>query len=285
VDVAGAADGAANTRALTGAGFALLVASRWLHFAGYALAFGVCASWVLAGGSAAAQPIAGRRLRRLVSAGIALLALAEPLALLAQMASVPGGAFFDAAAALDVLGSGYGLVLAQRLGAALLLWTLLGAPSEAGLPPLGLPLGAALALLNGAANPAAGAGSGWLGAAIAALDQVALGLLVGGGASLGALWRSGAGEPLRGRFRPAALACLAALALAAALTAALRQPAPASLLATPFGLTLLARLAALLVAALAARAALRRASPPLWGAAAVASGGALALTGLLASLP
>jgi putative copper export protein len=285
VDVAGAAGGAANTRALTAAGFALLVASRWLHLAGYALAFGVCAALLVARPALAGEARAARRLRRLVGAGIALLVLAEPLALLAQTAGRPGGALLDAATALDVLGSGYGLVLAQRLGAALLLWVLLGAASSPGAAPLSAPLGAALALLNGAANPAAGPGNLALGAVLAAADQMALGLLLGGGAALGSLWLSRAGQALRERLRPVALGCLGALAAGALLMAALRPPAPAPVLATPYGLALLARLAALLVAALAAHIALRRGSRPLWRAAAAASGGALALAGLLVSLP
>ena len=111
VDVAGAAGGVTNVRALTALGLVLLVVSRWLHLAGYALAFGVCAFAWLAGQGGQKQ-----KLRWLVNAGIALLVLAEPLALLAQSTSAPGAALFDGAAALDVLGSGYGLVLAQRLG-------------------------------------------------------------------------------------------------------------------------------------------------------------------------
>ena len=166
-------------------------------------------------------------------------------------------------------------------------------------------LGATLALLNGAANPAADASSLPLGAALAAIDQMALGLLVGGGAALGVLLHVGrkdaplaAGEAsfvrvhprspapeLAARFRSVALGCLVALAASALTMAALRFAAPAALPATPFGLALVAKLTALLVAALLARAAARRGNATLWRAAGVAGGGALALAGLLASLP
>src|SRR5438309_2108088 len=94
-------------------GLAMQTLARWVHFAGFALVFGVVAYRVLI-----------RRdesFKRLVWVGIVLLIVAEPLTLIAQLASLS----FDGDTAVAVLGSNFGRLLALRLGAALLLWTLI----------------------------------------------------------------------------------------------------------------------------------------------------------------
>ncbi len=97
----------------TPVGLALQALARWVHFAGFALAFGVVAYGVAVRRDAAH--------RRLVAAGIVLLVVAEPLALLAQLASLS----YDGDTALAVLGSTFGRLLGLRLGAALLTWAVL----------------------------------------------------------------------------------------------------------------------------------------------------------------
>src|SRR5205823_10257786 len=74
-------------------GLALSALGRLLHFAGYALAFGL-----------AALGVRGRR----VAAGIGLPGAAEPVALLGTTASVAPAAPLDSSLVADVLGSSFG---------------------------------------------------------------------------------------------------------------------------------------------------------------------------------
>src|SRR5207249_1358435 len=78
------------------AGLALQVVARWLHFAGYALGFGT-----LAFGLVVLRPLgisergsAERRMRWLVSGGIALLLVAAAVTLVAQVVSLGAGSPF-----------------------------------------------------------------------------------------------------------------------------------------------------------------------------------------------
>jgi copper transport protein len=144
-------------------GLALQVIARWVHFAGFALVFGVVAYSLII------RRHAG--FRRLVVAGVALLIVAEPLAMLAQLASLS----FDGDTALAVLGSSFGRLVGLRLGAALLAWTVLALPAAW---PL-LVLGGAVALLDGAGAHAI---PGWpgLGQGLVAIHVAAMGLWVGG---------------------------------------------------------------------------------------------------------
>jgi copper transport protein len=137
-------------------GFALQALARWVHFIGFALVFGV---------------VAFRRVPRLVSAGVALLIAAEPLALVGQLASLS----FDGDTALAVLGSGFGRLLGLQLGAALLAWTLVAVrPSW----PV-LAIGAVVALLDGASAHEI-PGLSVLGQLLVAIHAAAMGLWVGG---------------------------------------------------------------------------------------------------------
>jgi copper transport protein len=114
-------------------GLGLQALARWVHFAGFALTFGVVAYGVLTARRG--------RLDRLVGTGVVLLIAAEPLALIGQLASLS----FDGDTALAVLGSSFGRILFLRLGAALVAWTLIA--TERPWPVLAT--GAAIALLDG----------------------------------------------------------------------------------------------------------------------------------------
>jgi copper transport protein len=144
-------------------GLALQVIARWVHFIGFALGFGVVAY------SLAIRP--HDALGRLIVAGIALLVAAEPLALLAQLASLS----FDGDTAVAVLGSNFGRLVGLRLGVALLAWTFLALPKAW---PM-LVLGALDAVLDGAGAHGI---PGWplAGQALVAVHVAGIGLWVGG---------------------------------------------------------------------------------------------------------
>jgi putative copper export protein len=99
------------------------------------------------------------------------LIVAEPLALLAQLASLS----IDGDTALAVLGSGFGRLLGLRLGAALLAWTLMAVGRSW---PM-LAVGAVIALLDGAGAHAM-PGLLWVGQALVAIHVAVMGLWVGG---------------------------------------------------------------------------------------------------------
>ena len=144
-------------------GLALQAVARWVHFAGFALVFGVIAyGAVIRRGPAAS---------RLVGAGLVLLIAAEPLALVAQLASLS----FDGDTALAVLGSNFGRLLGLRLGAAVLAWTVLATGRTW---PV-LAIGAADALVDGASAHAI-AGLPGAGQLLVAIHVAAMGLWVGG---------------------------------------------------------------------------------------------------------
>ncbi len=141
----------------TSLGLVLQALARWVHFIGFALAFGVA--------------LYQMRLRRLIGAGVALLIVAEPLALLAQLASLS----FDGDTALAVLGSNFGRLLGLRLGAALLAWTLMAVGRSW---PI-LAIGAIVALLDGASAHAI-PGLPAVGQLLVAIHVAAMGLWAGG---------------------------------------------------------------------------------------------------------
>ena len=146
----------------TPAGFALQALARWVHFAGFALVVGVAAYGIL---------LRAHGFQPLVRWGVVLLLAAEPLALLGQLASLS----FDGDTMLAVLGSSFGRLLGLRLGAALLVWTLI---PTGRLWPL-LAVGGVIALVDGATAHAipglAGAGQ-----VLVALHVTAMGLWAGG---------------------------------------------------------------------------------------------------------
>jgi copper transport protein len=191
-------------------GLALQVIARWIHFAGFALVFGVVAYGM------AIRRHEGHR--RLVVAGVALLIAAEPLALLAQLASLS----FDGDTALVVLGSNFGRLMGLRLGAALLAWTFLALPTSW---PM-LVLGAVVALLDGAGAHAI---PGWPGAGqlLVAVHVGAMGLWVGGIAAF-------VQAPDR-RFGRYALACFGAAVVTGLALALVHTDLGAALLSTDYG--------------------------------------------------
>ena len=165
-----------------GAGLWLQALGRWLSFTGLALGFGVPCAAALSGGMT-------RRLWRLVSCGIGLAVVAEPVALLGQTATLAPSRSFDLGLAEDVLLTDYGHVASLRLGAALGLWALAGAlrhePPRApwAIPALGVAaaLAAALSSHRIAALPGpvslavaaahVAAATAWLGCVVVALTE------------------------------------------------------------------------------------------------------------------
>jgi copper transport protein len=291
VDGAGArADGSgAGTRSVTPAGLLLLVLARWLHFVGYALGFGTITFGLWATAALGDQPASLQRLWRLVNAGTVLLLCAEPLALLAQTIGVRG-ALFDLAVAGDVLASGFGLVWAQRIGVALLLWVLVGVAKDGtaralwAVPALGL----ALAVVDGAAG-AAGAALATLTIAAATLHEAAMGALVGSVALLLALW-NGLGRyqraTLLARFSQLSGTAIGVLVITGLVMAATHIAQPAELFATFYGATLVVKLLVALIAiALATFGRRMYREIWRWRAALAALIVVLGVAGLLVSLP
>jgi len=155
--------GAGEIGTSTPLGLALQALARLFHFAGFALAFGVVAYRLLIRRDQEFNPPVG--------VGVALLIIAEPLALIAQLASLS----FDGDTAIAVLGSNFGRLLALRLGAALLVWTLMATRRSW---PL-LVIGGVVALLDGLSAHAI---PGWpgVGQVLVAIHVSAMGLWVGG---------------------------------------------------------------------------------------------------------
>ncbi len=279
-------------------GLVLQTLSRWLHFAGYALGFGVLAFQLLVLPSLRlneAETVDGR-LRRLLNVGVLCLLLAEPLALLGQTASLGPGEMFDPEVTSDALASSFGRALAQRLGAALLLWVILGAIKQRSRAPAvaALVLGLALALTDGQAAHAASARPVALAFALNAVHVAAMGVWVGGLVALLSVWPALGGPEMAGRRREAArgfglvaASCLGLLALTGAAQAWLHLATPRDLLASAYGGVLLLKLAVALAAAgaalLARRVTFQR--PRWWSLEAAALALVLALAALLVSLP
>jgi copper transport protein len=291
VDGAGAqADGSnTGTRSVTPSGLLLLVLARWLHFVGYALGFGTiaCSLWVTA---ALGQPPALMQSPwRLVQIGIALLLCAEPLALLAQTIGVQG-ALFDLAVAGNVLASGFGLIWAQRIGVALLLWVLIGVAKDGtpralwAVPALGL----VLALIDGAAG-AAGSSQAALAIAAAMLHEAAMAAWVGSLALLLALWSgldSDQRAMIQARFLRLSAIALGTLAITGVALTTMRLTQPAQLFATFYGTTLIVKLLVALIA-IGLAAFGRRIYHEIWRGRAVLAAliVVLGVAGLLVSLP
>jgi copper transport protein len=143
-------------------GFALQALARWLHFFGVALTFGVIVFQRLT----RPEP----RLHRIVYGGLILLIAAEPIALVAQLASLS----FDGSTAIAVMASGFGRLLGLRLAIAVLLWAVLAL--DVFWPVLAL--GAVMALIDGATAHAI-PGLPGAGLLLSAVHVAATGLWVG----------------------------------------------------------------------------------------------------------
>jgi putative copper export protein len=168
-------------------GLVLQALGRWLHFAGYALGFGAAMYALFVANDA--RPL------RLAGAGVVLLLVAEPLALLAQTASFDPSQTFDTDALVSALASPFGRVLGLRVAAALGLWALLGALGQAAWLRWAIPvLGLALAFVDATAAHATPALPQPLGAALNALHVSAMGVWVGGLAAFAIAPSSGFGR-------------------------------------------------------------------------------------------
>jgi copper transport protein len=208
-------------------GLALQALARWVHFAGFALAFGVVGYQALTQRK--------QRVNRLVGVGVILLVAAEPLALLGQLASLS----FDGDTAMAVLSSAFGRLLGLRLAGALLVWALRAIESP--WPIIGV--GAAVALVDGASAHAI-QGFPWAGQVLVAIHIGVTGLWVGGLAAY-----LSAPDPFFGRRA----ALLLAVALISGLVLAVAHIGISqALLSTDYGRVLLVKVlvlgAALLIA-------------------------------------
>jgi copper transport protein len=244
-------------------GFALQALARWMHFFGVALTFGVIIYQQLI----RREP----RLRRLVRLGLGLLIAAEPVALVAQLASLS----FDGATVIDVLASGFGRLLGLRLAVAVLLWAVLALDTF--WPVLGL--GAAIAVIDGASAHAI-PGLPGAGLALSAVHVAAMGLWVGGLVAL--VWTAptipspgGGGDDAGGKYALGAFAVSVASGLLLALA---HVGFPSALLTTSYGWALLVKV---VVVGLALTLALLRRRRGELGVVAII----LAVAAVLVSLP
>ena len=291
---------AAPGRGGSGLGLALQVLARALHFLGYALSVGVFAfrQMVLVPLGLTADAHAERRVWRQIGGGVLALLLAEPFALVAQTASLSGGAegWFDPELVGGVLDSSFGRVLAQRLGAAVLLWVLVGAARNAHVHEVWtarivLLLGAAVAWVDGGAAHAVGTRPVWFGLGINTLHEAAMGLWVGALLGLLGVWRW-PGAAVRRRDLATRAARVAAVSLTVLITtgtvmALQHLTGLRDLTATVYGGTLAVKLgvlgAILLLAVAAGRAPLDR-RPRWWAREAAVLLAVITLAGLLVSV-
>jgi copper transport protein len=270
--------------ASTPAGLVLQALARWLHLIGYALGFGT----LLFGLVVLRQP-GDQRLLRVSSGGVVLLLVAEPIALAGQAAGLGSFAFFNEQGLTDLLGSSFGLLLALRAGAALALWSLIGAQRQSGgwIPVyLAVGLGAALAAVDSASVHALrGPLPDWLSAPASSLHEMTMALWVGGLAGLLVTWRAGRSGRISGFGRLTGIGLLL-LALSGAVLALGHIRVPSDLVVTAYGrflgLKSLAFAAALMLAYLARRAG---GLPRLWRAELALAAVILGLAGLLVTLP
>jgi copper transport protein len=208
-------------------GLVLQSLGRWMHFGGYALGFGA-ATYAL-------FVARDRRPLRLGGVGIALLLVAEPLALFAQTASLDPSHTFDGDALTGALASPFGRVLGLRLGGALLLWAVLGALRQAAWLRWAIPgLGVAMALVDATAAHATPALPQPLGLVLNALHVAAMGMWLGGVAAF-------AIAPSGGFGRVAAWS-LGLLVVSGAALAILHFNSPLELMTTPYGAALAIKL-------------------------------------------
>jgi copper transport protein len=209
-------------------GLALQALARWVHYIGFALVFGLVAYRF---GS----------FPRLVNAGLLLLVAAEPISLVAQLASLS----FDSDTALAVIGSPFGRILGLRLGAALLAWALLATNR----PWTVLADGAAIAVLDGFTAHAI-PGVPLVGQLLVAVHVGAMGLWAGG---LAGFIR--APHPGFARYAIATFATAVATGLVLAL---IHTRWLTDLLTTDYGHALIVKIAIVVAAALLALIARRR---------------------------
>jgi len=165
--------GGADVGLVSPLGLALQALGRLLHFIGLALGFGAT--------SYALFVARDDRPLRLAGAGVALLLVAEPLALLAQTASFDPSQTFDSDALVGALASPLGRVLGLRVAGGLALWAILGALHQAPWLRWALPtLGMAIAFVDATAAHATPALPQAVGLTLVALHVASMGAWVGG---------------------------------------------------------------------------------------------------------
>jgi copper transport protein len=219
---------------VSGLGLVLQVIGRWLHFAGFALAFGGLMGRVWSGLSY--QNI---RLWWLINLGIGALLLSEPFALLGQTSSLQVGQIFDPDLIGDILSSSFGRVEGQHLGGAILLWVLTGFIRQ-GSPVaerVALGLGVLLALGDGQSSHAVTSGPLVVGLIANTIHLLAMGVWLGGLAVLVVC----PGLPDRQmliRFSRVALLCLGWLVISGLLMSGLHLSGFSDLFTTSYGRTL-----------------------------------------------
>jgi copper transport protein len=224
-------------------GFALQALGRFIHFVGFALGFGAAAYSLFVARD--------RRQLRLAGVGVALLLVAEPLALLAQTASLDPAQTFDGDALTGALASSFGRVLGLRVAAALLLWAVLGALRQAPWLRWGIPgLGLVLAVIDATAAHATPFLPQPLGLVLNAVHVSAMGLWVGGLVAF-------ATTP-SGGFRRVAVWSAGLLIVSGAALALLHFANPPQLVTTAYGASLLVKLPLVAAALLLAWRARRR---------------------------
>ncbi len=277
-------------------GFWLQTFARFLHFLGYALGFGTFAFLylILAPLDLARQDSVQQRLWRLVNMGILLLLLAEGCTLGAQIVSLSTRPLLDLTLLGDVLSSNFGRVMAQRSGAALALWILIGSiqQGQKRALPFALGLGVVLAAIDGEASHVLTSRLPWLALLANTLHLAAMGVWVGGLFALVSLWKIkelyGLRNTLVARFGQLALAAVGELVLTGTVMAWLHLAHLADLSNSAYGRTLVVKLLALLLPLFFSFIA-RRVRPMLstrfWQLEMLALLGILLLAGILVSLP
>jgi copper transport protein len=277
-------------------GLCLQVAGRLLHMLGYALSFGPFAFYwlVLSFLPSTDKERIQHRLERLVTPGILALVLAEGLALLAQAASMSSAALLNVSLLGDIMATSFGRVLAQRLGAALLLWILVGTiqynARRAQVAIVGL--GLVLAGIDGEASHALNGNPIWLSLLANAVHIAAMGMWVGGLITLLAIWRLPEVASWRSllllRFGQMATVAVTELILSGVIMAGMNLAQPLDLLTTAYGRVLLCKVIVLLLVLLLAFIGQRR-RPALqhawWVRETLGLLGLLLLAALLVSLP
>ncbi|GER91066.1 hypothetical protein KDW_52280 [Dictyobacter vulcani] len=169
----------------TGGWYLVLQAlAHLVHFVGYALAFGVLAFlWLVVDASAVpASDNVQQRLLRLAHIGILCLLLAEPLTLLTQALTLTNGQGLRLDSIGGLLATNFGWLLSLRLGAALLLWSIVGAIQQGAKRGIQVAcgLGLVLALIDSIGSHAIGASLPWLSLLAHIGHLVAMGLWLGG---------------------------------------------------------------------------------------------------------
>ncbi len=227
-------------------GLFMQVLARFLHLLGYALAFGSLAFYrlVLLPLSLQQEEAAMKKLYQCVNAGIVLLLIAEPFALVAQFVALQTGTLADPLILGDILATSFGRVLAQRLAVALLLWILMGMvrPDNQKVLSLALLPGLLLAFIDGQSDHAINSNPIWLGFIANALHLIAMAIWIGGLILFLSIWRlkeiKDRRQELLKAFSPLALIAVIELVITGIILAVLHLARLTALFTTDYGKTL-----------------------------------------------